>query len=146
MAKRNQSQQSTPAEQKEIEPIKEAPQEVPDDELPESGEAHEGIFDNKAAPRGAFAKNSEPNRGILEAIKRAGSQRALAEALNVSQPTIMKWLWENCPAERAVEVEKETGVSRAIIRPDLFGEPELVYSKPTRTTQAINERYKKIEE
>jgi DNA-binding transcriptional regulator YdaS (Cro superfamily) len=93
--------------------------------------ATDGIFDSRLSNRGPFARGVEPNRGVLEAIKRAGSQRALAEQMQVKQSTIHGWLWENISAERTIELEQKTSVSRRITRPDLFAvESPLVHSKP----------------
>ena len=60
------------------------------------------------------------NRGVESAIEKAGSTRSLARRCGVSQPAVMKWLYENCPAERAVQMERLVGVAREDIRPDLF--------------------------
>lgn len=67
-------------------------------------------------------KSSKENTGIRAAIAAAGSTYALAELCSVSQPAVMKWLKTFCPAERAVDIEKVTGVWRGAIRPDLFEE------------------------
>ncbi len=92
-------------------------------------------------------QSGEPNRGVLEAIKRVGSQRALAELMKVTQTTINSWLWDNIPAERVLALEAATSVSRRIIRPDLFAkEPELVVSKPAFKTSVHRERYGRVEE
>lgn len=64
----------------------------------------------------------DANVGIVKAIQWAGSQEELARALGVSQPAISQYLYERpCPAERAVQIEKVTGVDRRLIRPDIFG-------------------------
>jgi DNA-binding transcriptional regulator YdaS (Cro superfamily) len=118
------------------------------DEEPTPPSIMDGIIDPSIAERGAFVRRSgEPNRGVLEAIKRLKSQRALAELMGVTQPTIGGWLWEKITAERAIELETKTGVSRRVIRPDLFAvEPELVKAKSVATKDSIHrERYGKIE-
>lgn len=51
--------------------------------------------------------------GIFKAVKEAGSQTALAEAMGVSQQAISKWVrlgW--VPTERAIEIEAMYGVPR----------------------------------
>lgn len=60
------------------------------------------------------------NSGIQRAILAVGGQVALAEKLGVKQPAISYYLYKRCPAEKAILIEKITGVPRAEIRPDLF--------------------------
>lgn len=69
---------------------------------------------------------NEVNDGMLKAIKLAGSQRALARKMGVSQTAVNKMLHGKVPAERAVQLEQVTGVPRGTFRPDLFrsGESE----------------------
>jgi TorA maturation chaperone TorD len=56
--------------------------------------------------------------GLQEAIKAAGSVSELARRIGISQPSVSSW--DRVPAERVVSVESATGVSRAVLRPDLF--------------------------
>ncbi len=59
--------------------------------------------------------------GLEEAIRAAGGVGALAQKIGISQPSVSNW---SCvPADRAVAVEAVTGVTRAILRPDLYGDP-----------------------
>ncbi|RTL07348.1 hypothetical protein EKK58_02215 [Candidatus Dependentiae bacterium] len=60
------------------------------------------------------------NHGVAEAVEKTGSTRQLARLCGVTQPSVMKWLHTNCPAERAVQIENITGVPRESIRPDLW--------------------------
>lgn len=60
------------------------------------------------------------NTGIQRAILVVGGQAALAELLGVKQPAISYYLYKRCPAEKAIQIEKLTGVPREEIRPDLF--------------------------
>ena len=127
---------------------KPAPPPLDDAEQEESQDDETGLGDVKPNPRGPFAKQREPNRGILEAIRRCTppSQREFARRMKVSQPTVIAWLYDNCPAERAVEVEKAMGVSRRIIRPDLFAEEPLEFSQPLPKSSDVHAtRYAKIE-
>jgi len=60
---------------------------------------------------------------LRKAIKNAGGQVALAKALGLkSQGSISNWLLRDkrVPAERVLEVERATGVSRHDLRPDLY--------------------------
>lgn len=58
--------------------------------------------------------------GLRQAIARSGGVTALAKALGVAQPSISNW--ERVPAERVAAVEAVSGVSREVLRPDLFGD------------------------
>jgi TorA maturation chaperone TorD len=58
--------------------------------------------------------------GLEEAIRAAGGVGALAQKIGISQPSVSNW--SRVPAERVVSVETVTGVSRAVLRPDLYGE------------------------
>ena len=56
--------------------------------------------------------------GLNEAIRAAGGVRALAQKIGISQPSVSNWT--RVPAERVRAVEAATGVSRTVLRPDLF--------------------------
>ena len=58
--------------------------------------------------------------GLEEAIRVAGGVGALAKKLSISQPSVSNW--SRVPAERVLLVEAATGVSRAMLRPDLYAE------------------------
>jgi TorA maturation chaperone TorD/DNA-binding transcriptional regulator YdaS (Cro superfamily) len=55
-----------------------------------------------------------------EAIRGAGGIGALARKIGISQPSVSNW--SRVPAERVLSVEAATGVSRAVLRPDLYAE------------------------
>ncbi|NIA72299.1 hypothetical protein HBA54_27285 [Pelagibius litoralis] len=59
---------------------------------------------------------------LWEAVERAGGQAPLARLIGVSQQNIWAWLHNSrrCKAEFALSIERETGVSRHRLRPDLF--------------------------
>jgi TorA maturation chaperone TorD len=57
--------------------------------------------------------------GLQEAIRAVGSVSELARRIGISQPSVATW--DRIPAERVLSVENATGVSRAVLRPDLFG-------------------------
>ena len=57
--------------------------------------------------------------GLEEAIRAAGGVGALAQKIGISQPSVSNWA--RVPAERVVSVEAVTGVTRTVLRPDLFG-------------------------
>lgn len=56
--------------------------------------------------------------GLQQAIRAVGGISALARALGVAQPSISGW--SRVPAERVVAVEAATGVTRDVLRPDLY--------------------------
>lgn len=58
--------------------------------------------------------------GLSEAIRAAGGVGALAQKIGISQPSVSNWT--RIPAERVVAIEAATGVSRAVLRPDLYGD------------------------
>lgn len=64
-------------------------------------------------------------QALAKAIVAAGGQKALGAALGVGQSLI--WYWLNrtgrTPAERVLDVERATGVSRHDLRPDLYPRP-----------------------
>jgi DNA-binding transcriptional regulator YdaS (Cro superfamily) len=57
---------------------------------------------------------------LQRAIKKAGGVKKLAEALECSPPAIYQW--DKVPVERAIQIERLTGISRQELRPDIFGE------------------------
>jgi TorA maturation chaperone TorD len=58
--------------------------------------------------------------GLDEAIRAAGGIGALARKIGISQPSVSNW--SRIPAERVLSIESATGVSRAVLRPDLYAE------------------------
>ena len=60
------------------------------------------------------------------AARAAGTKARLAKLVGVSPQAITKWLKSGVPAERVLAVERETGVSRHVLRPDIYpSEPSL---------------------
>jgi TorA maturation chaperone TorD len=58
--------------------------------------------------------------GLEEAIRAVGGVSELARRLGISQPSVSNW--SKIPAERVLTVEAVTGVRRAVLRPDLYGD------------------------
>lgn len=55
-----------------------------------------------------------------EAKRKAGGITGLAKAIgNITPQAVSQW--KRVPADRAIEVEMVTGVSRHALRPDVFG-------------------------
>jgi DNA-binding transcriptional regulator YdaS (Cro superfamily) len=58
---------------------------------------------------------------IDRAIEAVGGRRQLAEACGVRYQAVQKWQRsQRIPAERVLEVERISGVSRGDLRPDLY--------------------------
>jgi DNA-binding transcriptional regulator YdaS (Cro superfamily) len=58
---------------------------------------------------------------ICKAAKAAGGQSALARILKVTPQAVQKMCASGrVPAERVLEIEKATGVSRHELRPDIY--------------------------
>lgn len=59
---------------------------------------------------------------LAEAVRRAGSQSAFARLIGKRQSTVSDWLRLDrpIPAELVITVERETGVSRHNLRPDIY--------------------------
>ena len=58
--------------------------------------------------------------GLNRAIEAAGGVAQLARQIGVAQPSVSNW--NRVPAARVIAVEAVTGVSRDVLRPDLYGE------------------------
>jgi TorA maturation chaperone TorD len=60
------------------------------------------------------------DRGLQEAARAVGGVTELARRIGISQPSVSNWI--RVPAERVLVVEAVSGVARATLRPDLYGE------------------------
>jgi TorA maturation chaperone TorD len=58
--------------------------------------------------------------GLDEAIRAVGGITELARRIGISQPSVSNW--SRIPGGRVLSVETATGVARAILRPDLYGD------------------------
>ena len=63
------------------------------------------------------------DRGLQEAIRAVGGVTELARRIGISQPSVSNWA--RIPAERVLAVESVSGVGRAVLRPDLYGEADI---------------------
>lgn len=66
------------------------------------------------------ARHIRKDAGLEAAIRAAGSMSALAQSLGITVQSVAQW--RAVPLERVVEVERATGVSRVVLRPDFFGD------------------------
>lgn len=64
--------------------------------------------------------------GLQAAIAAAGSISTLARGLGLTQPTVS--VWKRVPPHHVIGVEALTGISRRVLRPDLYDVPERVAS------------------
>ncbi len=69
-----------------------------------------------------MAPTSKRDASLVIAIERIGGISQLARALGLSQPTVS--VWRRVPSHRVIEIEALTGISRRILRPDLYDVPE----------------------
>jgi DNA-binding transcriptional regulator YdaS (Cro superfamily) len=69
-----------------------------------------------------MSPNATPYESLQAAVARAGSQSALARVCGVSQTAVWKWLQstKRLPAEYCLTVEAATGVSKHLLRPDIY--------------------------
>ncbi|MGY4419801.1 DNA-binding transcriptional regulator YdaS (Cro superfamily) [Bradyrhizobium sp. JR6.1] len=58
--------------------------------------------------------------GLESAIDAAGGVAQLARKIGIAQPSVSNW--NRVPAQRVIAVEIATGISRKILRPDLYSE------------------------
>lgn len=63
-----------------------------------------------------------PFEALSDAVARSGSQSAFARLCGVSQTAVWKWLQsgKRLPAEHVLTVERATGVSKHLLRPDIY--------------------------
>ncbi len=55
--------------------------------------------------------------GVVAAIEAAGSINILARRLCIGQAAVSRW--RRVPAERVIQIERDLGVAREVLRPDL---------------------------
>ena len=55
---------------------------------------------------------------LKEALEPKGSARRLADALGITEQAVSQW--SKVPASRVLEFERETGIPRHRVRPDLY--------------------------
>lgn len=63
-----------------------------------------------------------PHEALQQAVSIAGSQTAFARNFGVSQTAVWKWLHKSkqLPAEYVLTAERQYGVSRHLLRPDIY--------------------------
>jgi len=66
------------------------------------------------------------------AISLAGGASALSRHFEITPQAVLQW--KKCPADRVLDVERITGISRHELRPDIFG------AAPSRSKPSQQER------
>ena len=64
----------------------------------------------------------ERDPGLEEAVRAGGGIGALARRLGIAQPSVSAW--RRVPAGRVLEIEALTGISRSVLRADLYPGPD----------------------
>lgn len=84
-----------------------------------------------------------PYEALQEAVGIAGSQSALARICGIGQPAVWKWLQSSkrIPAEFVLRVEAATGVSRHVLRPDIY---PIEYQQISPRFNAVDGRAKRV--
>lgn len=57
-------------------------------------------------------------KGLRLAARKAGSKALLAQRLGIAGQSIDKWQY--IPMRRVMQIERETGVRRELLAPDIF--------------------------
>lgn len=69
-----------------------------------------------------MAGMSETASPLQKAIASVGTASELARRLGISPAAVLQW--EEIPIRRVVDVERVSGISRKVLRPDLFGDEQ----------------------
>jgi len=62
------------------------------------------------------------HEALLLAVRHQGGQSQTARNRGVTQPTVHYWLnvMKKCPPEHVIGMEEDSGVSRHLLRPDIY--------------------------
>lgn len=78
----------------------------------------------RSKPNAAIMTDTEAlelnKAGLRKALKSVGTGSALARMMKITPSAVLQW--EQVPADRVLEVERLTGVSRYELRPDICGD------------------------
>ena len=80
------------------------------------------------------------NAVLQQAIKEAGGPTAFARLVGVSRQLVLYWQANRVPAERLIQVERTTGISRRKFRPDLYG-TNMTAKSPTSEIFALKRSF-----
>ena len=79
------------------------------------------FFPQHSFNRYTMAQRKSRSGGLAKAIAAAGNLTTLASKIKVTIQAVSQW--DEVPPERCLDVERETGVSRYELRPDVYGRP-----------------------
>lgn len=65
---------------------------------------------------------TKKNEAVASAVLKGGGLQEVAQKLDVSPVAVFHWIYRACPPERAVDLERISGVDREKMRPDIFGD------------------------
>lgn len=69
-------------------------------------------------------------------LNRSGKRLSdVAKALGTSRSTVTRWCQGRIPVDRVFDVERVTGISRVVLRPDLFGSPPAMPDTPAQAAE-----------
>jgi Putative antitoxin of bacterial toxin-antitoxin system, YdaS/YdaT len=89
------------------------------------GKTFAAVPASRPVPATPETVESNCNPGILEAIRRVGSQAKLARMLGITQARVSQYLHGvRPPIRKALLIEQKLGVSVQLTRPDVFGNGE----------------------
>jgi TorA maturation chaperone TorD len=74
--------------------------------------------------------------GLQRAIDAAGGVAQLARKIGIAQPSLSNW--NKVPAQRVIAVEAATGVSRKVLRPDLYSDLDTKFPVPDRAVDSLD--------
>lgn len=82
--------------------------------------------------------DATPFEALQAALIEAGSQSELARICGVGQPAVSKWFQsgKRLPAEYVIAVERETRVSKHMLRPDIY---PVDLSSPSLDDESVTE-------
>ena len=81
----------------------------------------------------------ERDPGLEEAVRAMGGYGALARGLGITQPSVSSW--RQIPAARVLDIEALTGISRNVLRPDLYARPDSSAREPDDVEAARSIEY-----
>lgn len=59
--------------------------------------------------------------GLHDFLEQRGAATRLAREIGITHSAVFQWLHKGVPAQRVLAVERITGISRHVLRPDIFG-------------------------
>ncbi|MCJ2080725.1 Cro/CI family transcriptional regulator [Methylobacterium sp. J-090] len=72
---------------------------------------------------------------LRQAIEVSGGATKLARALGITHQAVLKW--RRLPAERVLDVERLSRVSRHDLRPDIYGDSPPAYREVSPVTHKV---------